>query len=232
MSANKAKILILDDDGEMRSLLSRYLTENDYIVRTVADAQSLYKILLRESFDLLILDLMLPKEDGLSVCRNLRASNNFIPIIMATAKGDPIDKILGLEMGADDYIAKPFIPRELLARIEAIRRRTLKTANNLEEEIISFGDFKINFGNMTLVKNNVLIEITSREFALLKTFIKNAGRPMSRTQIIDLAFGRDAEITDRAVDVQILRLRKIIEEDASNPCLIKTVWGHGYVFTI
>ncbi len=232
MSANKAKILILDDDGEMRSLLSRYLTENDYMVRTVADAQSLYKILLRESFDLLILDLMLPKEDGLSVCRNLRASNNFIPIIMATAKGDPIDKILGLEMGADDYIAKPFIPRELLARIEAIRRRTLKTANNLEEEIISFGDFKINFGNMTLVKNNVLIEITSREFALLKTFIKNAGRPMSRTQIIDLAFGRDAEITDRAVDVQILRLRKIIEEDASNPCLIKTVWGHGYVFTI
>lgn len=232
LNTPKAKIIVLDDDGDMRTLLSRYLTENNYSVRAVGDAQSLYRTLSRESFDLLILDLMLPNEDGLSVCRQLRATNNNIPIIMATAKGDPVDRILGLEMGADDYIGKPFMPRELLARIEAIRRRFFNSANSLENETFKFGDFNMNLGKMTLKRKDEFINISSREFALLKTFVKNIGRPLSRAQIIDLTFGREAEITDRAVDVQILRLRKLIEIDPTNPVYIKTMWGHGYVFTI
>ncbi|WP_240007944.1 response regulator [Pseudaquidulcibacter saccharophilus] len=229
MEQSKGKIIILDDDAEMRNLLTRYLSENNYYARAVNDAQNLYRMLSRENFDLLILDLMIPVEDGLSVCRKLRSDNNNIPIIMATAKGDPIDKILGLEMGADDYIAKPFLPRELLARIEAIRRRSNNSAPLSGK--VTFGNFNLDLGLMTLKKDGKPIELSTREFNLLKAFVCNAGRPLSRSQIIDLAFGRDAEVTDRAVDVQILRLRKLIENDPSEPYWLKTMWGHGYIFT-
>lgn len=226
-----AKIIVVDDDVEMRNLLQRYFSENNFQVRTVPDGQSLDKAMAREPADLLVLDLMMPHEDGLSICRRLRAANENVPIIMLTAKGDPIDKIIGLEMGADDYLAKPFTPRELLARINAIlRRKPNIIANNLDDEKISFGDFILDCGQRVLINNGENIELSSREFALLKTLINHKGRPLSRSQIIDFALGRDAEVTDRAIDVQILRLRRLIESDISNPYWIKTVWGHGYVF--
>lgn len=232
MTEIKGRLAILDDDSEIRTLLQRYLSENGYQVRAAVDATQLDRLLARESFDTIILDLMMPGEDGLSVCRRLRASGQDTPIIILTAKGDPIDRILGLEMGADDYLAKPFLPRELLARIEAIRRRTKSASSELSSDgVVQFGPFTLDLGHMCLKRNGTLIDLSVREFALLKAFIKHKGRPLSRAQIIDLAFGRDAEVTDRAVDVQIVRLRKLIEDDPANPNWIKTVWGHGYVFT-
>jgi two-component system phosphate regulon response regulator OmpR len=232
MTATLGRLVILDDDQEMRGLLQRYLTENGYAVRAVPDAKSLDRALSRETCDVLILDLMMPDEDGLSVCRRLRASGDQTPIIMLTAKGDPIDRVVGLEMGADDYIAKPFTPRELLARIAAIQRRRPASGFALPAEgRVTFGAHDLDLARMTLMRDGKPIELSTREFVLLKVLIQHAGRPLSRAQIIDLAMGRDAEVTDRAVDVQVVRLRKIIEDDPANPVWIRTVWGHGYVFT-
>jgi two-component system phosphate regulon response regulator OmpR len=231
MTASPARLIVLDDDPEMRGLLQRYLSENGFAVRTVADAKALDRALVREPADVLILDLMMPEEDGLSVCRRLRAAGVDTPIIMLTARGDPIDRILGLEMGADDYLPKPFVPRELLARIAAIQRRRPTTAHlDTGEGRVTFGPFVLDLGRMSLTRDGKAIDLTTREFVLLKVLLHHAGRPLSRAQIIDLAMGRDAEVTDRAVDVQIVRLRKLIEADAANPEWIKTVWGHGYVF--
>lgn len=227
-----ARLIVLDDDQEMRGLLQRYLGENGFAVRTVPDAKSLDRALAREPADVLILDLMMPDEDGLSVCRRLRAAGDDTPIIMLTARGDPIDRILGLEMGADDYLAKPFTPRELLARIAAIQRRRPAAAHlNLGDGRVTFGPFVLDLGHMTLTRDGRPVDLSTREVVLLKTFLHHAGRPLSRAQIIDLAMGRDAEVTDRAVDVQVVRLRKLIEDDPANPVWLKTVWGHGYVFT-
>lgn len=226
------RILVLDDDAEMRGLLQRYLSENGFAVRTVPDSAALDRALAREPADVLILDLMMPCEDGLSVCRRLRAQGDQTPMIMLTARGDPVDKVLGLEMGADDYLAKPFLPRELLARIAAIlRRRIASPLGAPAEGQMCFGPFLLDLDHMKLTRDGRSVELSTREFVLLKTFLLHAGRPLSRAQIIDLAMGRDAEVTDRAVDVQIVRLRKIIEDDPADPQWIKTVWGHGYVFT-
>jgi len=234
MTTPKGRLIVLDDDQEMRALLQRYLSENHYFVRGVPDADSLYRLLARESFDLLILDLMMPGEDGLSVCRRLRGEGDTTPIIMLTARGDPVDRVVGLEMGADDYLAKPFLPRELLARIEAVRRRHQLVpgapAGMGQAAAIRFGPYHLDIERMRLTRNDEPVELSSREFTLLKTLIAHAGRPLSRARIIDLALGRDAEVTDRAVDVQIVRLRRIIEADPANPVWIRTVWGHGYVF--
>jgi two-component system phosphate regulon response regulator OmpR len=232
MTDTKGRLVILDDDPEIRALLQRYLSDNGYQVRVAVDATQLDKHLSRETFDAIILDLMMPGEDGLSVCRRLRSNGQETPIIILTAKGDPIDRILGLEMGADDYLAKPFLPRELLARIEAIRRRSKGASAELAGDgIVTFGDFALDLGHMNLRRDGKMVALSVREFALLKAFVRHNGRPLSRAQIIDLAFGRDAEVTDRAVDVQIVRLRKLIEDDPTQPQWIKTVWGHGYVFT-
>lgn len=231
MTATPARLIVLDDDAEMRGLLQRYLSENGFAVRTVPDAKALDRALAREPADVLILDLMMPDEDGLSVCRRLRAAGIDTPIIMLTAKGDPIDRILGLEMGADDYLSKPFVPRELLARITAIQRRRPVAAHLASGGgQVSFGPFRLDLGRMQLTRDGIPIELSTREFVLLKVLLQHAGRPLSRAQIIDLAMGRDAEVTDRAVDVQIVRLRRLIESDPANPVWVKTVWGHGYVF--
>lgn len=231
MTAPASRIIVLDDDQEMRGLLQRYLGGNGFAVRTVPDAKSLDRALAREAADVLILDLMMPDEDGLSVCRRLRAAGVDIPIVMLTAKGDPIDRILGLEMGADDYLPKPFMPRELLARIAAIQRRRSPDAHlHNGEGRVSFGPYVLDLGHMRLTRDGRDVDLSTREFVLLKVLVQHAGRPLSRAQIIDLAMGRDAEVTDRAVDVQIVRLRKIIEADATQPQWIRTVWGHGYVF--
>ena len=225
------RIIVLDDDQEMRGLLQRYLGENGLNVRAVADGKALDRALAREPADVLVLDLMMPDEDGLSVCRRLRAQNDQTPILMLTARGDPVDRVVGLEMGADDYLAKPFLPRELLARVNALlRRRPAPAVGDSHGGALTFGPFVLDLARMSLSRDGEVIELSTREFALLKTLAQRAGRPLSRAQIIELAMGRDAEVTDRAIDVQIARLRRVVEDDPAQPRWIKTVWGHGYVF--
>lgn len=222
------RVIVVDDDAEMRALLQRYLTGENYVVRVAADGKALDAALQREPTDIIVLDLMMPGEDGLSICRRLRAMGDATPIVMLTAKGDPIDRILGLEMGADDYLPKPFTPRELLARMSAILRRGGGHRRS-PDETIKFGPFEINLSEMTLLRDGAVIELSSREFSLLKALAMEAGRPLSRAKLIELALGRDAEVTDRAIDVQVSRLRKAIGDDTDDPVWIKTVWGVGYV---
>ncbi|WKL56698.1 response regulator [Asticcacaulis sp. ZE23SCel15] len=226
------RVIVLDDDPELRALLQRYLGENGFAVRAVSNSTALDRALARDPADVIILDLMMPGEDELSVCRRLRAQNDRTPIIMLTARGDPVDRVLGLEMGADDYLAKPFMPRELLARIAAVlRRRNASPLGLPMEGVMHFGPFRLDLAHMRLTRDERQIELSTREFVLLRTLITHRGRPLSRAQIIALAMGRDADVTDRAVDVQIARLRKAIEDDPASPVWIRTVWGHGYLFT-
>ncbi len=224
------RLIVVDDDPELRGLLQRYLGENGYQVRTVADGKALDHALARAPADARVLDLMLPGEDGLAICRRLRAQGDATPILMLTARSDPFDRILGLEMGADDYLAKPFTPRELLARLGAILRRAPALRHVSPADTLRFGDFVLDLGAMTLARAGAAISLFSREFALLSVLARNPGRVLSRVQLIDLALGRDAEVTNRAIDVQIARLRKAIEDDPAQPVYLKTVWGQGYVF--
>lgn len=228
--AKLGRIVVVDDDAELRGLLQRYLADNGLHVRGVADGRGLDLALEREPADAIVLDLMMPGESGLDICRRLRAVRDATPIIMLTARGDPIDRIVGLELGADDYLAKPFEPRELLARLSAVLRRTgsgpLRSAGR---ETLTFGPFLLDLSAMTLSRDGRPVELSSREFALLRALAANPGRPLSRAQIIEAALGRDAEVTDRAIDVQVARLRRALGEEAE-PRFIKTVWGVGYVF--
>jgi two-component system phosphate regulon response regulator OmpR len=176
---------------------------------------------------------MLPGEDGLSICRRLRAQGEAMPIIMLTARGDPIDRVVGLEIGADDYVPKPFSPRELLARIQAmLRRQSMLGARPVSATTgsVRFGEFELNLATHALTRNAQLVELTSSEFAVLRAFVGNAGRALTRERLMELAHGRGHDATDRSVDVQVLRLRRLIEPDPAKPRFIKTVWGTGYVF--
>jgi two-component system, OmpR family, phosphate regulon response regulator OmpR len=232
MSKALPRIVVIDDDPELRGLLQRYLSENGHRVRAFGDGAGLDQALAREPADLIVLDLMLPGEDGLAITRRLRAAGDATPILMLTARGDPVDRILGLEMGADDYLAKPFTPRELLARIAAILRRAgASGAPTTADETIAFGPFVLDLGRMQLSRDGDLVDLSSREFALLAALATRPGRPLTRAQLIERAIGRDAEVSDRAIDVQVARLRKAIEADPANPVFIKTVWGAGYVFS-
>jgi two-component system, OmpR family, phosphate regulon response regulator OmpR len=234
----KGKVVVVDDEPDLRALLQRYLTENGYSVRTVADGAQLDRLLARETYDAIVLDLMLPGEDGLSICRRLRAAAETIPILMLTARDDPIDRVLGLEMGADDYLAKPFNPRELLARIQALQRRA--TILNHQAAVTAssrylFGPYTLDLGARQLTRGEELLVLTSGEFALLRSLVTHAGRPLSRERLMELstesgARSRERDAYDRSVDVLIVRLRKIIEADPAAPEYIKTVWGVGYVF--
>ena len=228
------KILIVDDDPRLRDLLRRYLSEQGFNVFVAEDAKEMGKLWQREHFDLLVLDLMLPGEDGLSICRRLRGGHDNTPIIMLTAKAEEIDRIVGLEMGADDYLSKPFNPRELLARINAIlRRRGTEEhpgAPSQENESIAFGPYVLNLSTRTLTKDNEPVPITTGEFSVLKVFARHPKIPLSRDKLMELARGREYEAFDRSLDVQISRLRKLIEPNPSKPVFIQTVWGLGYVF--
>lgn len=231
----KTRILVIDDDLRLRDLLKRYLSEQGYAVQTVADATAMRRLMTRENFDLLVLDLMLPGEDGLTLCRQLRAENNAIPIIMLTARGEDVDRIIGLEMGADDYLAKPFNPRELLARIHAVLRRrpaarTPPAAPTQEQQLVRFGAFELNLANRQLQRGNEPITLTSGEFALLKALVLNPRVPLSRDKLTEMARGKEYQATDRSIDVQMSRLRKLIEADPGRPIYLQTVWGFGYVF--
>jgi two-component system phosphate regulon response regulator OmpR len=234
MNTQTTKLLVVDDDLRLRDLLERYLSGQGFQVRAVGDGKAMDAALARERIDLIILDLMLPGEDGLSICRRLRGQGQWLPIVMLTAKGDEIDRIVGLEMGADDYLPKPFNPRELLARINAVLRRRGQpehpAAPSTEETQASFGPFRFNLATRMLVRGEETIALTSGEYSLLKVFVEHPRRPLSREKLLELARGRDLEPYDRSIDVQVSRLRRIIEPDPAEPRYIQTVWGHGYVF--
>jgi two-component system, OmpR family, phosphate regulon response regulator OmpR len=234
MAEHKTKILVVDDDARLRALLNRYLDEQGYAVRVVQDATEMNRQLARERYDLMILDLMLPGEDGLSVCRRLRGTGEKMPVIMLTAKGDEVDRIVGLEIGADDYLAKPFNPRELVARIQAVMRRqpppSPPGAPSPDQQVISFGPFRLDLSVRSLTRNGTDVPLTTGEFALLKVLVQHPRTPLSRDKMMELARGREFGAFDRSIDVQVSRLRKLIEADPSKPSYIQTVWGFGYVF--
>lgn len=227
------KLLVVDDDPRLRSLLERFLTEQGYRVRGVENVEQMERMLTRELFSLIVLDLMLPGEDGLSACRRLRAGGNQIPIIMLTAKGDESSRIAGLEQGADDYLAKPFNPRELLARIRAVLRRQTQIvpgAPSLQDQDVQFGDYSLSLATRELRKGDELHMLTSGEFAVLKALVQHARETLSRDKLMSLARGREWDAQERSIDVQVSRLRRMIETDPSKPRYIQTVWGVGYVF--
>ncbi|TAA46062.1 MULTISPECIES: two-component system response regulator OmpR [Corallincola] len=233
MIQETTKILVVDDDMRLRALLERYLVEQGYQVRSAANAEQMDRYLERENFHLLVLDLMLPGEDGLSICRRLRQKGTELPIVMLTAKGDEVDRIIGLEMGADDYLPKPFNPRELLARIKAVLRRQVREAPgapSLTENVVSFGEFSLNLATREMKQGEELMPLTSGEFAVLKALVTNPREPMSRDKLMNQARGRDYSAMERSIDVQVSRLRRMLEEDPSSPRYIQTVWGLGYVF--
>ena len=234
MAELKTRVLIVDDDQRLRDLLVRYLGEQGFETRAVADAPAMDRQLARERYDLIVLDLMLPGEDGLAVCRRLRGQANPPAVIMLTAKGDDVDRIVGLEMGADDYVPKPFNPRELVARINAVLRRRQPAgppgAPASQTEIHSFGAFELNLATRSLTREGKDVPLTTGEFSVLKVLVQHPRQPLSRDKLMELARGREYEVFDRSIDVQISRLRKIVEEDPSKPRHIQTVWGFGYVF--
>ncbi len=233
MAENLKKILIVDDDSRMRELLQRYLTEQGFSIKAVSDAKEMDVALSGNTYDLLVLDLMLPGEDGLAICRRLRGANLITPIIMLTARGDEVDRIVGLEMGADDYLPKPFNPRELLARINAVLRRQERAPGaevSASSEVFSFGEFVFDANTRSLTRNGMPITITSGEFTLLKVFTEHPRQPLSRDRLMQLARGRELDVFDRSIDVQVSRLRRIIETDPAHPRYLQTMWGFGYVF--
>jgi two-component system, OmpR family, phosphate regulon response regulator OmpR len=230
----KDRVLVVDDDARIRDLLRRYLDQEGFDVHVAEDGKALSKLMQREAVDLIVLDLMLPGEDGLSICRRLRASNDRTPIIMLTAKREDVDRIVGLEVGADDYLAKPFNPRELLARIHAVLRRRPAVeapgAPSGEDTIVRFGPFEFDLALRRLSRNGEQMPLTTGEFSMLKALVRHPRQPLTRDKLAQLARGRDFEPFDRSLDVQVSRLRKLLETDASQPRYIQTVWGVGYVF--
>jgi len=224
-------ILIVDDDAEIRQLLRDYLERNGMRAQAVADGRGMRAALEGGRFDLVILDLMLPGEDGLTLCRDLRARSN-LPVIMLTARGEETDRIVGLEMGADDYLPKPFNPRELMARIRAVLRRSQAlpplAANDTTR--LRFAGWTLDLAHRQLVSSdNVVVALSGGEYRLLKVFLEHPNRTLSRDQLLDLTRGRESSPFDRSIDVQVGRLRRRLGDTAQEPALIKTVRGEGYV---
>ena len=226
-------VLVVDDDAEIRNLLGEYLQKNGYRVTAVADGKAMRAALESKRPDIVVLDLMLPGEDGLTLCRNLRARSE-LPVIMLTARGEETDRIVGLELGADDYLAKPFNPRELLARIKSVLRRSRALPDNLKSEEVRrfrFGGWTLDVASRNLLSpTGIVVALSGTEFKLLRVFLSHPNRVLNRDQLIDLMLSRDAGPFDRAIDVQISRLRHRLGEDAKEPCIIRTVRGEGYVF--
>lgn len=232
MSTSQEHLLVVDDDREIRRLIEEYLTQAGYRVSTAAEGKTMRHLMEQHRFDLVVLDLMLPGEDGLSLCRNLRTRSN-LPILMLTARGSEIDRIVGLEMGADDYLAKPFNPRELLARIRSILRRAHALPPNLVPEEVSV--FRFSGWTLEVASRNVtasdglVVPLSGAEFRLLRVLLEHPHRVFSRDQLLELTNGREAILFDRSIDVLVGRLRKRLRDDGKEPALIKTVRGEGYV---
>ena len=226
-------IYVTDDDPGIRELVAEYLTNHGYAVETAEDAVALDRLLAARLPDLLVLDWMMPGEDGLSVARRLRAQPGFPPIIMLSAKGEDIDRIIGLEVGADDYLPKPFNPRELLARIRAVLRRqngAAAPATAATARLVRFGPFSVNLEARTLSRDDAEITLTSGEYELLEIFVTHANRALSRDWLMDQLRGFERDPFDRSIDVRVNRLRKKIEDDPANPAYIRTQRGQGYLF--
>ncbi|MCD6061199.1 MAG: ompR [Moraxellaceae bacterium] len=231
--ASQTRILVVDDDVRLRNLLQRFLEEQGYTVRAVPDAVQMDRLLGRELFALMVLDLMLPGEDGMAICRRLRQAGNNLPIIMLTAKGADSDRISGLEAGADDYLPKPFNPQELLARIKAVLRRQqreLPGAPSHAAEKVKFGPWSLDLSTRQLDRNGENVSLTTGEFAVLKALVQHPREPLTRDKLMNLARGREWGAMERSIDVQVSRLRRLIEDNPAKARYIQTVWGVGYVF--
>ncbi len=231
----KPHILVVDDDREIRDLLERFLIKHDLRVSSAANGREMMAALDTNAIDLIVLDIMMPGDDGLTLTRNLRAHKSTIPIILLTAMGEETDRIVGLEMGADDYLPKPFNPRELLARIKAVLRRadTPQTQSNDDHDgTVYFANWCLDLNSRKLTDpSGNSVALSGGEFELLEVFVTHPGRVLNRDQLLDMARGRDAQPFDRAIDVQVSRLRKKIEPDVKTPTMIITVRGGGYIFS-
>jgi len=230
MDGEHPSILVVDVDPKLRELLARYLGKESFRVRTANDGNEMDLMIDQAPPDLVVLDLMLPGEDGLSIARRLRGTTD-IPVIILSARGDEVDRIVGLEVGADDYLAKPFSPRELLARIRAVLRRQRVAAVPDETRTVTFGEFTLDIEAQRLLQHGHEVELTAGDFALLEVLATHPNRVMSRDQLVDRIKGYERSPYDRSIDVRVTRLRKKIEADPANPVFIRTVWGRGYMFT-
>lgn len=232
MDSENAKLLVVDDDPEIRELTQAYLTRQGFEVDCVDSGEAMEAFLVGHTTDLIILDLMLPGEHGLSLARRLKSEGD-IPIIIVSAQGDEIDRIVGLEVGADDYLPKPFNPRELLARVRAVLRRSQKgssTGAADTDTLAQFGSFELDLSSHQLSKAGTLIPLTSGEFDLLAILVQHPNKVLDRDRILDLLTGAERSPFDRSIDVRVTRLRGKIEPDASAPVFIRTIWGKGYMF--
>ncbi len=226
-------VLIVDDDLRLRDLLERYLTQQGLRARGAANGAAMQRELAGHHFDLIVLDLMLPDADGLELCRALRSEGNTTPVIMLTAKGDDVDRIVGLELGADDYLPKPCNPRELVARIRAVLRRQPRAvagAPQPEQAVVRFGRFSFDPATRQLLDGDTPVKLTSGEFAVLAALLAHPFETLSRERLIALARGREHDAFDRSIDVMVSRLRRCVEDDPRQPRWLQTVWGEGYVF--
>jgi len=226
------QLLVVDDDPGIRELLCRYLGEQGFQVSAVEDGKSMDAWLMENSADLVVLDLMLPGEDGLSLAARLR-NEHHLPIVMISARGEEVDRIVGLEVGADDYLAKPFNPRELLARIRAVLRRNTPLAESVEVASLNyvFGPFRLEPAKRALYRDTAEIDLSRAEFELLEVMVQHPNRVLSRDFIMECLVGHDRDPFDRSIDVRVTRLRHKIEEDPAKPRFVRTVWGIGYQFT-
>jgi len=225
-------ILIVDDDRDIRDLLSEYLQKQGYRASVAADGRAMRGVLSRAAPDLIVLDLMLPGEDGLTLCREVRAQSD-IPIIMLTARGEEVDRIVGLEMGADDYLSKPFSPRELVARIKSILRRTRSLPSNLKPDQaknLRFAGWTLDIATRNLISpEGVTVSLSGTDYKLLRIFLDHPNRVLNRDQLIDMTQSRDAGPFDRSIDLQVSRLRRRLNDNPKEPAIIKTARGEGYV---
>ncbi len=232
--AKKASMIwVVDDDPDLRQMVGTYLIDQGYDVRCLSDVKQLEARLEFQRPDLIVLDLMMPGDDGLTALRRLRDAGDDLPVVMLTARGDGVDRIIGLEQGADDYLAKPFLPRELSARIEAVlrRRSSIPAGTPLAEGgDVTFGENQFDLSARTLFRDGTPVVITSGEFSLLAAFVQHPHRPLSRERLIELARGPGSDTDSRSMDVQVSRVRKLVEPDPARPRYIQTVWGYGYVF--
>lgn len=233
MKAIKTHILIVDDEKDIREPLANYLCNHGFRISTACEGKEADAIFATASLDLIILDIMMPGEDGLSICRRVQEKHQ-IPIILLTALGEDTDRIVGLEVGADDYLTKPFNPRELLARIKSVIRRSqmLPKRKKQQRGLVKFGKWQMDLSQKELIRSDdVVIRLSSGEHMLLVSFIEHAGVTLSREQLLDLTKGRESQLFDRSIDNQISRLRQKLESDPKIPKYIQTKWGGGYVFS-
>ncbi len=227
---DKHRILIVDDDIALRDLVVDYLSASGYLVEVAGDGTAMRTVLGKYTVDLVVLDLMLPGEDGLSLLRWLREHHG-PPVIIVSARGDEVDRVVGLEMGADDYLAKPFGPRELLARVRAVLRRSGETNTTTDTQALTFGSFSLHLNTHVLNRGGIEIPLTFGEFNLLRVLLEHANQILSRDHLISLLKGYERSPFDRSIDVRVTRLRRKIEPKPDSPIFLRTVWGEGYLFT-